>query len=204
MCDTQTLVPIPDFLWQSGEVAGFDPAHPEFGLDAEGRRCLALDTCIVPFIQALWDVGAVTVSCCCGHSDGTNGVITIRTVAARERIGTMLVRVEEYDALRARADAAKVAVAECRARAEPMTAAVFRLLAVLEIENRDAAINAAIDAAEPFRRWRAWLYGQPASERGAALLEVANAMAEAIGAQLGLAHTARDAAKRWKALVGED
>jgi hypothetical protein len=101
MCDTQTLVPIPDVLWESGEVAGFDPGHPEFGLDDQGRRCLALDTCIVPAVHALWAAGVITVSCCCGHSDGTNGVITIKTVAATQRIGTMLIRVEEYDRLRA-------------------------------------------------------------------------------------------------------
>lgn len=101
MCDTQTLVPIPDFLWESGEVSGFDPTHPEFGLDDQGRRCLRLDDCIIPAITALWSIGVVTVSCCCGHSDGTNGVLTIRTVAAKHRIGTMLIRVEEYDRLRA-------------------------------------------------------------------------------------------------------
>src|SRR4051812_31458519 len=101
MCDQTTLIPIPDFLWESGEVAGFDPAHPEFGLDGDGRRCLSLDTCIVPAILALWEIGVATVSCCCGHSDGTNGVITLRTTAARERLGTMLVRVEEYDRLAA-------------------------------------------------------------------------------------------------------
>ncbi|HEY5420131.1 MAG TPA: hypothetical protein VIL10_05305 [Marmoricola sp.] len=94
-------MPIPDVLWESGEVAGFDPGHPEFGLDDQGRRCLALDTCIVPAVHALWAAGVITVSCCCGHSDGTNGVITIKTVAATQRIGTMLIRVEEYDRLRA-------------------------------------------------------------------------------------------------------
>lgn len=105
MCSETVLVPIPDLLWESGEIANFDPTHPEFGIDEQGRRCLALDACIVPAVKALWSIGVVTIACCCGHSDGTNGVLTIRTVGAKQRLGTMLVRVEEYDALRAERDA---------------------------------------------------------------------------------------------------
>lgn len=71
------LVPIPEFLFEQGGIYEFDPTHPEYGIDAEGRRCLALDPCIVPAIKALWEAGIVTISCCCGHA-GRNGVITVK------------------------------------------------------------------------------------------------------------------------------
>lgn len=87
MCTTRELVPIPQFLWDHGGVKmressgtdddwGFDPTHPEYGINERGEKCLALDTCIVPAIQALWAAGVVTVSCCCGHG-APHGVISI-------------------------------------------------------------------------------------------------------------------------------
>lgn len=74
MCDTTTLVPIPDFLWPY--VTMFDEHHPEYGIDEQGRRCLALDTCIVPAVIALWEKRIPTLSCCCLHGQGF-GTITL-------------------------------------------------------------------------------------------------------------------------------
>jgi len=79
MCDQKTLVPIPDLLWQQTPISqAFDPDHPEFGIDDQGRQCLNLDTCIVPAVQALWAAGIPTESCCCGHGSAW-GVITIQS-----------------------------------------------------------------------------------------------------------------------------
>lgn len=73
----EVLVPIPDHLWPIG-IYEFKPEHPEYGIDAEGRKCLALDACIVPAVKALWAAGIVTRSCCCGHGNGW-GIITIHS-----------------------------------------------------------------------------------------------------------------------------
>lgn len=77
MCDTTTLVPIPDFLWPY--IDNFDESHPEYGIDDQSRRCLALDTCIVPAILALWEKHIPTLSCCCLHGQGF-GTITLPRV----------------------------------------------------------------------------------------------------------------------------
>jgi len=74
MCATRTLVPIPQFL--EPFVTTFDPAHPEYGIDNEGRRCLRLDDCIIPAITALWTREIPTISCCCLHGEGF-GTITL-------------------------------------------------------------------------------------------------------------------------------
>lgn len=79
-CGT-VLVPIPDAVWPG--IHDFDPAHPEYGIDAEGRKCLRLDACIVPVVKTLWDAGILTLSCCCGHGSGW-GVITVRPSCAPE------------------------------------------------------------------------------------------------------------------------
>lgn len=76
------LVPIPDHVWPG--VHEFDPTHPEYGIDAQGRKCLSLDACIVPVVRALWDSGYVTLSCCCGHGSGW-AVITVRPSCAPEK-----------------------------------------------------------------------------------------------------------------------
>lgn len=72
MCSTSTLVPIP--AWYP--IERFDPTHPEFGLDAAGTKCFAIDSCIVPALEAVWAAGFKTLGCCCGHGQG-RGVITI-------------------------------------------------------------------------------------------------------------------------------
>ena len=46
MWDASTLVPIPAHLPEA--LAAFDATHPEYGLDAEGRPCFRIDSCIVP------------------------------------------------------------------------------------------------------------------------------------------------------------
>ena len=74
MCHKTLLMPIPPFI----EPFKFDPSHPEFGIDDEGRHCFAIDACIAPALQALWDAGIKTVGCCCGHGSGT-GVIGLDT-----------------------------------------------------------------------------------------------------------------------------
>lgn len=76
MCSTTELVPIPDYLWAAGAIYDFDPAHPEYGVNEQGERCLAIDSCIVPAVRALWSIGMVTRSCCCLHGEGY-GVITL-------------------------------------------------------------------------------------------------------------------------------
>jgi hypothetical protein len=78
MCDTKQLVPIPDFLRPPVD---FDPTHPEFGVDPEGRECFSLDACIVPVLETLWAYGVQTTGCCCGHGSG-RGVVGFRTERA--------------------------------------------------------------------------------------------------------------------------
>ena len=74
MCDKGTLIPIPDgYDWA---LANFDPTHPEYGLDDQGRKCFRIDSCIVPALLAVWAAGFKTLGCCCGHGQG-NGVISI-------------------------------------------------------------------------------------------------------------------------------
>jgi len=94
MCDQKMLVPIPDML----TVSGFDPTHPEFGINDDGERCLNLDACIVPAVQALWDAGIVTESCCCGHGDAW-GVIKVRSQEDPTLRGAMQLWREEYESL---------------------------------------------------------------------------------------------------------
>lgn len=74
MCDERLLVPIPDWLEAVGGIHQFDPTHPEYGLDDQGRRCLRLDRCLVPAIEALWERRIVTTSCCCGHGEGPGSI----------------------------------------------------------------------------------------------------------------------------------
>lgn len=81
MCKEETLVPIPDFMRHDGRcVFEFDPKHPEFGLDSEGRECFVVDSCIVPALLAIWDRGIKTSGCCCGHGSGSGviGLVTYR------------------------------------------------------------------------------------------------------------------------------
>ena len=89
MCMATELVPIPQLLWDHGGVKmrerhgddsdwGFDPTHPEYGINDAGEKCLRLDACIIPAIQALWAAGIVTVSCCCGHNNPAGGVISVQ------------------------------------------------------------------------------------------------------------------------------
>jgi hypothetical protein len=80
MCQETVLVPIPAWLEQAGGIHRFDPTHPEYGVDDQGRRCLALDQCIVPAVRALWAIRVVTISCCCGHGEGF-GSITLAPAA---------------------------------------------------------------------------------------------------------------------------
>lgn len=82
MCNSQTLVPIPDLLADYRECA--DPAHPEFGHNADGVICFAIDTCIVPAVLALWDTGIRTIGCCCGHGSG-HAVISFEPTRASTR-----------------------------------------------------------------------------------------------------------------------
>lgn len=92
MCFKSELVPIPQFLFDRGGVKmredftdsgidsdwGFDPTHPEYGINELGEKCFRLDQCIIPAVKALWDAGIVTISCCCGHDTKTGeGVISI-------------------------------------------------------------------------------------------------------------------------------
>src|SRR3990167_225800 len=74
MCNDTTLMPIPSFI----EPFKFDPTHAEYGIDEQGRRCFAIDSCIVPALEALWAAGIKTVGSCCGHGSGT-GVIGLGT-----------------------------------------------------------------------------------------------------------------------------
>ncbi len=80
MCTTKRLVPIPDLLWPYIKPT-FDPEHPEYGINADGRRCLRVDSCIVHALEVLWENGIVTLSSCCGDGSG-RGVITLRTMSA--------------------------------------------------------------------------------------------------------------------------
>jgi len=84
MCNRSELVPIPDFMRNDPHcVFEFDPNHPEFGLDEEGRDCFRLDACIVPALLALWAKGIKTTGCCCGHGSGS-GIIGLLTEKDRE------------------------------------------------------------------------------------------------------------------------
>lgn len=76
------LVPIPEFIFRSGGIYEFDPSHPEYGINEKGERCLSLDEHIVSAIQALWDAGIVTRSCCCGHGSGW-GLVSILPVCGK-------------------------------------------------------------------------------------------------------------------------
>jgi len=73
MCKS-TLVPIPPHLPESLE--HFDATHPEYGYDAEGRKCFRMDGCIVDAVLAVWAAGFKTLGCCCGHGSG-HGVISL-------------------------------------------------------------------------------------------------------------------------------
>lgn len=64
-CETVAVV-IPDFLFEAGEISEVDP---NYFIDEDGRRCLRLDKCIVPALEALWVAGIVTRGCCCGHGN---------------------------------------------------------------------------------------------------------------------------------------
>lgn len=74
MCHESTLVPIPEWATRARET--FDPTHPEYGIDKQGRQCFAIDSCIVPALLAVWDAGFKTTGCCCGHESG-HGVISL-------------------------------------------------------------------------------------------------------------------------------
>lgn len=81
MCvDRKRLVPIPELLWQADAIHNFDPNHPEYALDEDGRKCLALDECIADAVQALWNAGVVTVSCCCLHGEGYGSITLGRAI----------------------------------------------------------------------------------------------------------------------------
>ena len=80
MCTTSTLVPIPPLLLPYyGPDSMFDPTHPEYGVDEQGRKCFVLDTCIVPALLAVWAAGMKTLGCCCGHGQRSGGVISLDT-----------------------------------------------------------------------------------------------------------------------------
>ena len=74
MCKQSALVPIPE--WATWALEHFDAAHPEYGVDAEGRACFRIDCCIVPALLAVWGAGFKTLGCCCGHGQGY-GVISL-------------------------------------------------------------------------------------------------------------------------------
>jgi hypothetical protein len=78
MCNQNcaVLVPIPTFL---EPYVYFNADHPEFGIDEQGRRCLAIDACMVDALLALWDREIPTISACCLHGEG-EGVITLPRV----------------------------------------------------------------------------------------------------------------------------
>lgn len=76
MCNERVMVPIPSLLEDFRERA--DVAHPEYGHDLNGDVAFALDACIVPAVQALWEAGIRTIGCCCGHGSG-HGVISLET-----------------------------------------------------------------------------------------------------------------------------
>lgn len=92
MCDRRELVPIPAFLW--GDIYDFDPTHPEYGIDAEGRACLSLDACIVPAVVLLWEHGFRTFGCCCGHGNG-EGVISVRTLPTESGMADLRERIRQ-------------------------------------------------------------------------------------------------------------
>lgn len=79
MCDKTLLVPIPPFLLPDYEYIfnGTENGKTtEFDVDSDGRKCFALDACIVPAVEALWSLGIRTTGCCCGHGSG-HGVVSI-------------------------------------------------------------------------------------------------------------------------------
>jgi hypothetical protein len=107
MCSESALVPIPPLLWDAGAVYKFDESHPEYGINEAGERCLRLDACIVPAVQALWTAGIVTLSCCCGHGDPW-GVVTIQTQVGVGQRGAIVMRAERFEEMeRAEADLAR-------------------------------------------------------------------------------------------------
>lgn len=83
MCNEVMLVRIPEFLMSDQIRNGLLTAHPEYGHNSEGVACFALDKCIVPAVQALWDKGIRTIGCCCGHGSG-HGVISLETDQIKE------------------------------------------------------------------------------------------------------------------------
>lgn len=74
MCAEIELIPIPE--WAAFNLEHFDPGHPEYGLDGEGRRCFQIDRCIAPALLAVWAAGFQTLGCCCGHGQDW-GVISL-------------------------------------------------------------------------------------------------------------------------------
>lgn len=113
MCDQKLLVPIPDLL----TIRDFDPTHPEFGINDAGERCLNLDACIVPAVQALWAAGIVTEACCCGHGEAW-GVITVQRQEDPSLRGAVLLRREEYNDL----TAAQATIAQLEAQVAALQA----------------------------------------------------------------------------------
>lgn len=174
MCSETTLVPIPDLLWSNNGVYEFKPDHPEYGLDEQGRKCLAIDTCIVPAVKHLWDAGIVTLSCCCGHGDPW-GVITVQTQQGIGQRGAMTLRVERYEDLLS---------------AEAQLAAAQAENAVLTHDNADlmAEVRTLRAQQEPLlevaRLYVAMLESDyPESYRGPAYLSAAAALASAADGQ---------------------
>ena len=77
--ETVILVPIPDFIRNDPRCFyHFDPTHPEYGIDADGRECFAIDAGVAEPLRVLWDAGIKTMGCCDGHGSGT-GVISFPT-----------------------------------------------------------------------------------------------------------------------------
>lgn len=85
MCATTTLMPIPPLILDAYPAGWFKADHPEFGIDIEGRECLAIDSCIAPALALLWDAGIPTLGCCCGHGQSAGGIITLDTARLADR-----------------------------------------------------------------------------------------------------------------------
>lgn len=99
MCSEGVLVPIPELLWTRTTLSqSFDPDHNEFGINDNGEKCLRLDACIVPAVQALWAAGIPTESCCCGHGQAW-GVITIQSKEIPGLRGAEVLRRDRYEEL---------------------------------------------------------------------------------------------------------
>ena len=49
-----------------------------------GKTGIAIDACIAPVIQHLWDNGVVTRSCCCGHNIQPPSIILEDNLTARD------------------------------------------------------------------------------------------------------------------------